>query len=174
MMSVFGENLKKYRIKAGYKSARAFAEDLGIGTTQYRNYEIKGSEPKFDTLIKIADKLGITVDTLLGHTAAFPEDDWLLTIQKALKDRDLEIVDQSETDIIIRIPALNLTSSIPKNILENILQTAREHAVDDQIYNDILRELKDTILAYALTTKMESLPPKAKETLEKFGYVNSK
>lgn len=86
----------------------------------------------------------------------------------------MEIVDQSETDIVIRIPALNLTSSIPKNILENILQTAREHAADDQIYNDILKELKDTILAYALTTKMEALPPKAKKTLEKFGYVNSK
>lgn len=173
-MSAFGENLRKYRIQAGYRSAKAFAEDLGISITQYRNYETKGSEPKFNMLIKMADKLGITVDTLLGHAKTVSKDDWLLTIQKALKDRDLEIVNQSDTDIMIRIPTLNLTASLPKNILENILQTAREHAVDNQIYNDILKELKDTILAYALTTKVETLPPSAKETLEKFGYVNSK
>ena len=174
MMSVFAENLKKYRIKAGYKSAKAFAEDLGVGTTQYRNYEIKVSEPNFDNLIKIADKLGVTIDALLGHTTVFPEDDWLLTIQKALKDRNLEIVDQTTTDIIIRIPALNLTSTLSKNTLEGILHTARDHAIDDQIYNDILKELKDTILTYALTTKIEALPTKAKKTLEKFCYISSK
>lgn len=46
--------------------------------------------------------------------------------------------------------------------------------VDEQIYIDILRELNDTILDYALTTKVDTSPLKAKETCEKFYYVNSK
>lgn len=53
----FQENLKHYRYKAGYETAKQFADDLGISYTTYFAYESKGREPKYDLLIKIAEYL---------------------------------------------------------------------------------------------------------------------
>lgn len=64
---VFQERLRYYREKKGYKTAKEFSEAIRIPYSRYLNYENKGQEPKFDTLVKIADSLGITVDDLLGH-----------------------------------------------------------------------------------------------------------
>lgn len=64
---VFQENLRYYREKAGYKTAKEFSEAIRIPYSRYLNYENKGQEPKYETLIKIADALGITTDELLGH-----------------------------------------------------------------------------------------------------------
>lgn len=63
----FQDNLKKYREKAGYSSAKDFAKLLGVPYTTYMGYENKGSEPKYDLLIKIAEILGVTTDELLGY-----------------------------------------------------------------------------------------------------------
>lgn len=63
----FHDNLKKFRELAGYSSAKDFANLLEIPYTTYLGYESKGIEPKYDTLINIANKLGITTDELLGH-----------------------------------------------------------------------------------------------------------
>lgn len=66
----FAQNLKIYREKAGYSSAKEFANTLGIAYTTYLPYENpskdKGREPKYETLLKIADALDVTVDELLG------------------------------------------------------------------------------------------------------------
>ncbi len=62
----FQENLKYYRERAGYKSAKDFAKELGIVYQTYMGYENKNAEPKYDLLIRIADKLGVTTDELLG------------------------------------------------------------------------------------------------------------
>ena len=66
-MSTFQENLREQRKKKGYKTAKEFSEAIRIPYSRYLNYENKGQEPKYETLIKIADKLGITTDELLGH-----------------------------------------------------------------------------------------------------------
>lgn len=63
----FQENLKHYREKAGYKSAKEFANTLGIPPNTYVGYEVRGREPKFDTLCKIADLLNVSIDDLLGR-----------------------------------------------------------------------------------------------------------
>lgn len=65
----FQENLKYYREKAGYKSAKEFANTLGIPPNTYVGYEVRGREPKFDTLCKIADLLEVSTDDLLGRTS---------------------------------------------------------------------------------------------------------
>lgn len=61
----FQENLKYYRKQAGYKTAKQFADDLGISYTTYFAYESKGREPKYDLLIKIADLLNVSLDELI-------------------------------------------------------------------------------------------------------------
>ena len=66
-MSTFQERLKYYRKLAGYKTAKEFSEAICIPYSRYLNYENKGQEPKYETLIKIADKLNRSTDELLGH-----------------------------------------------------------------------------------------------------------
>lgn len=63
----FQENLKYYRERAGYKSAKEFANTLGIPPNTYVGYEVRGREPKYTTLCKIADLLNISLDDLVGR-----------------------------------------------------------------------------------------------------------
>ena len=65
-MSNFNVNLKNIREKKGL-TAKEVAIDLGIPYTTYLKYEGVG-EPRYDTLIKIADYLNVSIDTLLGYT----------------------------------------------------------------------------------------------------------
>lgn len=61
----FKENLRKYRENLNL-SQKEFAEKLDINATTYRNYENSSREPDYDTLIKIANALDVSIDTLLG------------------------------------------------------------------------------------------------------------
>lgn len=61
----FKENLRKYRENLNL-SQKEFAEKLDINATTYRNYENSSREPDYDTLIKIAHALDVSIDTLLG------------------------------------------------------------------------------------------------------------
>ena len=63
---VFQENLKYYREKAGYKTAKDFSEALSLPYATYAAYENKNREPKYNTLCKIADLLNVSTDELLG------------------------------------------------------------------------------------------------------------
>ena len=64
----FQENLKYYREKAGYKTAKDFSKALKISYTTYFAYENQGREPKYETLCKIANLLNVSLDDLIGRT----------------------------------------------------------------------------------------------------------
>lgn len=70
----FQENLKYYREKAGYKSAKEFANTLGIPPNTYVGYEVRGREPKYEMLCKIADLLQVSTDDLLGREDNYSKD----------------------------------------------------------------------------------------------------
>lgn len=65
----FQENLRRAREKAGFESAKDFAQNiLGIKYTTYLAYEgQEGREPKYDLLCQIAQKLGTSPNELLGY-----------------------------------------------------------------------------------------------------------
>lgn len=67
-MSTFQENLRYYREKAGYHTVKAFVKDLGIPYTTYLDYEKGLKDASGKNIVKIADKLGISTDELLGRT----------------------------------------------------------------------------------------------------------
>ena len=47
-------------------NGKEFAKSLGLKYETYIGYETKGTEPKQETLIKIAAALGVSIDELLG------------------------------------------------------------------------------------------------------------
>lgn len=103
----FQENLKYYREKSGYKTAKDFADVLNIPYTSYVAYENKGREPKYEMLCKIADLLEVSTDDLLGQTSNIlgnNEDEQLkITINKLLKqnnEKELYKFDHLEIDKI--------------------------------------------------------------------------
>lgn len=63
----FKDNLKKYRMQAGFKSAKQLADALEIPYTTYMGYENKNNWPPLETLLKIAYTLGVDVNTLVGY-----------------------------------------------------------------------------------------------------------
>ena len=67
IMMNFGENLKKYRIEAGFDQAKKFANYLGIPYNCYIGYESKRIQPKFEMLCKISQELQVSIDVLLDN-----------------------------------------------------------------------------------------------------------
>lgn len=70
----FQENLKYYREKNGY-TAKELAELIDIPYSTYLNYEKinqgRRTEPRYDTLCKIANILQVTTDELLGYSQRY-------------------------------------------------------------------------------------------------------
>lgn len=56
--------MKFFRVKSGL-SQKGAASKLGINYYQLCNYEINRSEPNLDTLVKMADLYGVSIDYLL-------------------------------------------------------------------------------------------------------------
>lgn len=80
-MESFHENLRYYREKVGY-STKKIAELLGISANTYAGYEIRGREPKYEMLVKIADLLQVSTDDLLGRNEPPSKDKSLKIINK--------------------------------------------------------------------------------------------
>lgn len=66
---MFHKRLNEARKKAGI-TAQQMADWLGIELRSYRNYESGDREPSFAMLVKIANKLNVSTDYLLGRTDA--------------------------------------------------------------------------------------------------------
>ena len=67
---MFSKRLNLARKFRGY-TAQQMADYLSMGLRAYRNYESGDRFPSADALIKIADKLDLSIDYLLGR------DEWL-------------------------------------------------------------------------------------------------
>lgn len=65
-MGVLGENLRRRRKAKGYTQEK-MAKAFGVHRTTYTKYEAGITEPPLDTLCRMADFLGCTVDSLLGR-----------------------------------------------------------------------------------------------------------
>lgn len=61
----FGRRLKSCREAAGYESQAEFARVLGMTTEGYRLYETGQRQPRFSTLVEIAERLDKTLDFLI-------------------------------------------------------------------------------------------------------------
>ena len=64
---MFSKRLKECRIKNRWKQHEV-AEQIGVGLRTYQGYESGKSEPKYETLIALADFFDVTLDYLMGRT----------------------------------------------------------------------------------------------------------
>lgn len=145
-MSAFQDNLKKFRERLGF-SAKGFAADIGIKYTTYANYENAGSEPKYDTLIKIAAALHVSIDDLLGYTV----DEWekTKTLLANLGYRLDRPQDYPHGAIKIIGPGLEVG---PTDERELVLLTIRAKAHASKVRFEFLKECVEKEL-YALAMK---------------------
>lgn len=64
---IFNERLKVLREEQGLTQEKA-AEGIGMPLRSYHRLEADGYKTHYDTLIKIADFYGVSVDWLMGRT----------------------------------------------------------------------------------------------------------
>lgn len=65
-INMFSKRLNQTRKLKGF-TAQQMADYLCMGIRSYRNYESGDRFPSADTLVKIADKLDVSIDYLLGR-----------------------------------------------------------------------------------------------------------
>lgn len=145
-MSKFQENLRAYREKSGI-TAKGFAAEIGINYTTYTAYENQGREPKYDTLIKIAAALHVSIDDLLGYTV----DEWekSKTLLANLGYRLDRPQDYPHGAIKIIGPGLEVG---PTDERELVLLTIRARARASKVRFEFLKECVEKEL-YALAMK---------------------
>lgn len=65
-MKTFSERLRFYRIANGLSQSK-LADRVGLTVQSYNNYEVRGYEPRYEILIKLAIALNVDVNTLVGY-----------------------------------------------------------------------------------------------------------
>ena len=70
---IFCQNLKKLRKTHGW-NAQTFAKEFGTGKSTVSRWESGERFPSMDTIWKIADLFGISIDQLVGRE---PLPDWV-------------------------------------------------------------------------------------------------
>lgn len=109
--------LKEARIKANMTKAD-MARKLGVAYSTYDGYETGYREPKLETLQKIADALGCTVDYLLGDV---PEPDGKLVFADEIETPDPKKEDRfDEISCALLGETRNLTEEDKELILSMI------------------------------------------------------
>lgn len=83
------QRLKELRLLLGWNMKKA-AQELGIPYTTYIGYEKGEREPNSETLIKLADFYGVTIDYLIGKddTPAHDDSDEMADVLQILRDRE--------------------------------------------------------------------------------------
>ena len=97
------KNLKVLRNKSGM-SQQQLADVIGISQQSVNKYENHKVEPDIDTLIRIADCFGVTVDQLIGRIAP-PEYESSTEIQSDKQDfiKSFDLLDEEERKSILFI-----------------------------------------------------------------------
>lgn len=64
---IFNERLKLLRVECSFTQEEA-AKAIGIPSRSYQRLELDGNKTHYDTLLKIADYYGVSIDWLMGRT----------------------------------------------------------------------------------------------------------
>jgi transcriptional regulator with XRE-family HTH domain len=119
-MSFFGKNIKKIRHVKGL-SQQAFAELFDLKRGTLGAYEEGRSEPKIDTILKIANHFSITIDSLLTSEITVNEllkfkgdlTEYAKSVSKVVFAKIPCIVEAQEKDYVISYEKENFIQTLP-------------------------------------------------------------
>ena len=122
----FEDNLKRLRIAKGFDSRRHFAEKvLNIPYTTYNGYEVRGSIPPPEIMIKIAKALEVSIDELYGYNPETKERD-IDTAIKLLKKLGIKtVIYEEDKKVGIYIRKDTQFTVIPFSELVNMINDAK-------------------------------------------------
>ena len=88
--------LQELRKNAGFKSAKSFADHIGMSIQTYNNYEQGRRTMSAVTAWQIADGLGCSIDYLLGRDFKEKNDCEYVTLSKEQVDTILKALDGTD------------------------------------------------------------------------------
>lgn len=145
----FSENLRRYREQAGFKSAKEFADLLGIQYSTYVNYENSDREPKYAILSKIANTLNVSIDELIGIEK---DEDKLKRYYKKLKSLGFFVLSTKDVEDKYRIVIENkdeftFTLFIDEfmNLMGDIESSEKLTNAEYDVYNNAFEENQNKI-----------------------------
>ena len=142
---LFAERLKFYRQRAGY-SQTELADRVGISFSTYNKYETKNVEPKIEILIRLADALGIDVNTLVGYRPGGKEN-----LQNYLARLDLVATPIDEESMDITSKESRFIVSLPVSEIDRIIRQVEEEA------DDIVSDAREKFVRRQVTRRLSEL-----------------
>lgn len=102
---------KRLRALRGGLTQAETAKALGLGLSAYTMYESDNREPKFETLLAIADHYGVSTDYLLGRTECrSPDVEIQAVVEKTgLTNETIDILMELKREEVIRDPVGDTT-----------------------------------------------------------------
>lgn len=166
-LNTFAERLKYYRELANY-SQKELALLIGVSFAAYNKYETRGNEPKIEVLIKIANTLGIDVNTLVGFKTQDVENQNANEIEFVRRVfKDFNNLAEGDNDILYGYLTANqidgldrntkskITIEIPKEIFIDFIKQSRLYAENNMNINvkrwfnhDFMQYLNNICLEY--------------------------
>lgn len=141
--SVFSERLRYFREYAKLNQ-KELAEKVGIPFQTYNNYETKGNEPKIEILIKLANALGVDVNTLVG----FEEKGKTMPADNAINEPTKNAPDPEEKEKALA----ELRGAVKKfhyqNVIIKIVQFKYGAEKVESLPPALLRDLKENMVLY--------------------------
>ncbi|WAM33266.1 helix-turn-helix domain-containing protein [Caldicellulosiruptor morganii] len=185
-MNLFRFRLKELREEKNI-SRNDLAEILGVSTQTIANYENGHREPNFDTLLKIADFFGVTVDYLIGHSDFRTREEEFKGknfYEKYKLDEVIEVSLDSESKAILG----NILVNNVEPLIRNISGILYQHTFGDEKkdFFTLFKKLLDSLNlyfgslleytkkpAYFLALKSDYDPSYALKLLfERYGFNN--
>lgn len=97
-------NLQSLRKRHGYRSAKAFAEEVGFTPSAYAHYERDEGSMPMRSAIMIADALGVSLDEIVGRRPARVETPHpVQDAYDALDKQDREYIDEAFEFVDFRV-----------------------------------------------------------------------
>jgi transcriptional regulator with XRE-family HTH domain len=179
--SAFSTRLSKARQAAGYKTARAFANAVGINENRYGRYERGTARPSFTSLCKFCDRLGVTPNDLLGYADVRAPDRRTERTPSGFSDGPMALQDRSHRRLRAGGRRHGRKDEISIDILiwqfaEDFVAvqsafSGRQRDVDRlqriaRVYNDLSADAVPVLAQLVVSDGFKRAPPAAKHRLQ--------
>lgn len=137
MSTIIGENIKKLRKASGH-TQKELAEKLGYTLKSISAYETGINEPDMETLSKIADIYGITVDDLLTDMG-----------EMGLSIKDISITEDHVNNAIdIMYPVISSLEALENDIFKKAYN--KQVSIYNKLKNGKMVKSEDLMISYDL------------------------